>query len=180
MQEKNEIQKELESINRKLGSISKAMPYSVPDNYFEAFTAQMIASAKEEEILINLPTSTPFETPANYFDQLPGQVLAAAKASEKPRTRIIALNGKAWKNVRLAAAAVLLLLAGSGIFKIALQQDSFDQKIAAVPDEAIKEYVLQNSTELNTGNSVLASNTTLPAQLTDEEITQYLNETGWQ
>ena len=34
MQEKNEIQKELESMNSKLGHISKAMPYSVPDNYY--------------------------------------------------------------------------------------------------------------------------------------------------
>jgi hypothetical protein len=180
MQEKNEIQKELESMNSKLGHISKAMPYSVPDNYFEAFAERMTAFVKEEDILVNLPKNTPFETPAAYFDQLPEKVLAAAKESEKSKTRIIALNGNGWKNVRLAAAAVLLLLAGSGIFKIALQQNSFDQRMAAVPDEAIKEYVLQNSTELNAGNTAIASNTTLPSQLTDEEITQYLNETGWQ
>jgi hypothetical protein len=180
MQEKNEIQMELESMNSKLGHISKAMPYSVPGNYFEAFSERMTAFVTGKDLLADLPKNAPFEVPATYFDQLPEKLLAAAKETEKKKTRIIALNGKGWKNVRLAAAAVLLMLAGSGIFKIALQQNSFDEKMAAVPDEAIKEYVLQNSTELNAGNTTIASNTTLPAQLTDEEITQYLNETGWQ
>lgn len=180
MQEKSDILKELESMQSKLGNLSKAMPYALPGNYFDEFTERISAATKEENALADLPKNLPFETPLNYFEQLPDQILAAAKGKEKSKTRIIALNGRGWKNIRLAAAAALLILAGSGIFKVALQQNSFDQKIAAVSDEAIKEYVLQNSTELDAGNTVVASNMTLPTQLTDEEITQYLNETGWQ
>jgi hypothetical protein len=180
MQEKSEILKELEDMGSKLGNISKATPYDVPDSYFDKLSEQITASLKVQDVASNLPKSLPFEVPANYFEHLPGQMLIAAKGKEKPKSSIITLNGRGWRNIRLAAAAALLLLAGSGIFKVAMQQNSFEQKIAKVPDEAIQEYVLQHSTELKAGNTVIASNTTLPGQLTDEEITQYLNETGWQ
>lgn len=174
MQEHNEILKELEGMKSKLGSISRRMPYYVPDDYFENAATQILTSARAKDVTAGLADKTPFEVPNHYFDQLPLRVLENVK--EKRSVKIIPLG----RQIRLAAAAMLLLLAGAGFFKIALQQNSFDKKLSALPDDAIKEYVLQTSNELNIDNTVADTKVPLPEHLTEAEIVQYLDETGWQ
>lgn len=124
MQQENDIQKELESINSKLGNISRKMPFDVPDNYFSNLPAQIMASVREKDITLPLSKENPFAAPQGYFEQLPMQILSAVKEKQKTGAKVIVLP----KNIRIAAAAILLLLAGAGVFKVAMQQNSFEHQ----------------------------------------------------
>lgn len=179
MQEQNKILDELESMGSTLGNISRGMPFTVPEHYFNELPEQMLIHVLEENIISDLPKSMPFNVPKEYFNTLPAQLLEVVKQNEKPKAKIIPLKRNLWYNMRIAAAAVLLLAAGTGIFHFTQQQNSFEKQFAALPNEAVKEYAQQNMLDLPNTNMGVTANT-MTATLTEEEITNYLDETGWQ
>jgi len=178
MQEREDILRELEDMGSGLGNISSILPYEVPDNYFDQFPDKLMSVITAESMVSKLTPKNPYTVPVGYFEQLPQQILAAAKEQGKSNDKLIALSSNIWKRTRLAAAAVLLLLTGMGIFKYALDEGSFSNKLAGLPDDAVNEYVMQTSNELNVTSNLAQA--TLPKEITSQEIEQYLNETGWQ
>jgi hypothetical protein len=184
MPEQNDILKELERMGSPLAKISRQMPYILPSGYFDELPDILLAQVNEKDVVSDLPKLTPFKAPDGYFDELPGQLLEAIKA-ERPKSKTIPLGRGPWYQVRLAAAAVLLILLGAGVFGIFRQDTSFDAKLAGLSEETVSEYIQQNIDEfdgqmIESSFEVSAANVTSPAQLTEEEITEYLNETGWQ
>ena len=168
-------------LGSKLGIYPRVMPYAVPDGYFEELSGRITLIVLEDKTVIpDLSKQQVFEVPKGYFDQLPAQILSAVKEETKPATKVISLGRRITRNIRLAAAAALLLVAGAGVFRAVQQRNSFDNKLAALPDEALTEYVSQTSNGLNIDNNVASADKSLPEQLTEEEITAYLDETGWQ
>jgi hypothetical protein len=185
MPEMNDIIKELESMGSPLAKASRKMPYEVPAGYFEHLASNITGAVLEKDVVAELPKTLPFEAPKGYFEQLPGQLLKAVKEEErKSKTRTIFLGQKLWKPLRLAAAAVILMTIGFGALQLVNQQNSFEHKFANLSDDAVKEYVQQNTAGFETEaieNTVAhLPKSVAPSQLTEEEITAYLDETGWQ
>jgi hypothetical protein len=164
---------------------TKAMPYEVPMGYFDTLPDMVAALVNEQNETISLTKSNPFAMPAGYFDALPQQMLQAVKQAETPKTKTIPLGNRVWKNLRWAAAAILLMGIGFGSYKM-LQPTtaplSTEQQLAQLPPGTISEYVQQNIDDFDTDliASVMPGDINVsPAQLSDEEITNYLDEVGW-
>ena len=159
------------------------MPYDVPEGYFNALPQQILDKAKETKE--NASKEMPFSVPDGYFNSLPDEILQKAKdADERPATRTIPLRRNRWHSVRLAAAAVLLILIGFAGFQWFKSDPSVQQELAAVPDSAIQSYIQYHIDEFDTDMLALylpeGSGSNISSQVTDEDIIQYLNETGWE
>lgn len=162
----------------------KTMPYAVPQGYFNMFPDKMSFIASNQ---IKGEAKDTFEVPGGYFEQLPQQLLAAAKAADVPvktQAKVIPLGNKIWGRARLAAAAILILGIGLGsytLFAPKVQQP--EAQLAALSKGAIDDYINQNIDDFDTDmlENTLAVNEVEPINnLKDEEIIQYLNETGWE
>lgn len=160
---------------------TREMPYSVPAGYFEGLPEQVLRSIRQEGN-ISLPKAMPFEAPAGYFDQLPMEILQAVKKADKQPAKVIPLYSKVAKNIRWAAAAILLLGISIGSYKMlnpSLSVNAQDQ-LATVPQEEIGDYVQQHIDDFDGDmieNSVASANTM--ESVSDEDIINYLDETGW-
>src|SRR5687768_5078404 len=77
-------QDELSHLSPFLFRISKKMPFSVPDDYFEQSAGTLPALVNDDPELAGLSKSTPYQTPAHYFTELPARLLKIAK---EPATR---------------------------------------------------------------------------------------------
>lgn len=165
----------------------RKMPYAVPAGYFESLPREMTIIAAPQ-----LPgdASQPFTVPQGYFEQLPQQILEAVKKAEQPANkqpaRVIPL-GNIWKNVRWAAAAILLVTIGMGSYRILQGNDTLSpqQQLAKISDKTIAEYVQQNIDEFDMESieNTVAANTDIKSlntnNLPDEDIILYLKENGW-
>lgn len=168
-----------------LPDANRQNPYTAPKGYFESFPDMMLAIAKEDEQLPSIPTATPYDMPAGYFDTLPQQILQAAKQADKP-TKTIPLGKRIWSNVRWAAAAMLVAGLGFGSYKMLqpapVAEMNVQEELAQLPTSTISDYVQQNIDDFET--DMIASNLTSTnfssPQLSEEEIIQYLDETGWE
>jgi hypothetical protein len=84
MTEGKDILEELRSINSPLADISRAMPYKVPESYFEKLVNETLTTVQKVEEPETKPNwgTNPFSVPAGYFEQLSGNILAAAKTED--------------------------------------------------------------------------------------------------
>ncbi len=96
---------ELQTLSPLLASLSRKMPYSVPDNYFNE-TATIATSLIQEEVLpatmATLSRQAPYSVPDGYFENLPGQILAKVS---KPQSKVISFDSRRW--MRYASAAII-------------------------------------------------------------------------
>lgn len=169
-------------------SWGKEMPFHVHEGYFSSLPVIIKATIIAEEQKSQLSKDPGFSTPEGYFEHLPKQILAAVKASEeKQLTKRIPLGVNIWKNIRFAAAAVLLLSIGFGSYKVLQNDKSYDAEkaLAQVSDNTINQYVQQHIDEFDSESieNVVASNTNISGlatgTLSDEDIILYLDEAGW-
>lgn len=220
MSNRNDIQEELKALNSVLAGMSRAMPYFVPEGYFETLdgeiNARRMAMSKPDPMLL-LPKSMPYhmpegyfediaanikalvqepepsidrnlphEVPAGYFEQLPELVLQKAKAASQKKSRVISLGAIISKNVRWAAAAIVLMGIGAGIYKYNSVSKTYNtqQALAGLSRDSINVYVQQNIDEYDLETITAALNPsdmkTATGKLTEEEIKNYLDETGWE
>jgi len=153
---------------------SKINPYIAPDGYFENFADKIADNVLTTSV--SIAHNDPYEVPDGYFDTLPARSLTAAKDADKQQpTRIISLRRNMWKQVRWAAAAVLLIGLGVGsyeIVEISQPHHKAERMLASIPDKDISEYIQQNIDDFDL--DMIVSNT----NISDEDIAQYLNETG--
>jgi len=162
----------------------KEMPYELSAGYFTAFQQHLIARIGKEEETTLPKTMMPFVAPANYFDNLPAQILRKAKQTDQPvkKTKTISLATEIWKQVRWAAAAILILGIGLGSLKIYTtpQPLSPETALSKLPETEINAYVDQHiddfDTDMIADNLSVSDLNILTQQLDDKEISEYLQE----
>jgi len=153
----------------------KTLPYTVPGDYFEQLPEELAAKTF---VTGTLPKAQPYAVPSGYFESLPAQMLQAAKATGNKviphPTRRTLPNPVKW-----LAAAILVIGLGIGSFRIYnMQQRSGTEKIlSSVPNNEIQDY-LQHMYRMDV-NKVLQSNPVNNMNIDNNDIVQYLNETGW-
>lgn len=170
-----------------------ALPYAVPEGYFDTFPGRMMALLKAGDPAAIPPAATPYAAPSGYFENLPGQIMARIRTEAQtaaPAPKIIPLRRfSAWRNVRLAAAAVLLAVAGIGLYRLTMpRQENITQQLAAIPKDSIRDYLLQHVDDFEADElaslaapAITGGNARSSIQLPvgREDIIQYLDETGW-
>ncbi len=153
--------------------------FSIPGNYFDQLPGQILATIRTEESIAAFPEHIPYENPENYFDALPATILHKAR-HEKAGAFII----KWQQAIRWAAAAILVLGVAFGAYKFFTPAPLDATKaLAELPEETIREYLVQNiddfDTELILNNLNTDKDIRSATGLDNEDIIQYLNETGW-
>lgn len=153
---------------------SKKIPYKVPDGYFEHLTGSIVASA-----IAHASSKAPFSIPDGYFEQLPAQMLKAAKAANPDVKTTADRQFYLFRPVQWAAAAIFILFMGVGAYITFFntKQPGDENMLASVSPKEIHDYVqatyrmdvdkVEGTTELN------------DLQIDDDDIIEYLNETGW-
>ena len=157
----------------------RTLPYSVPPHYFEESYAQIMATA-----LLPASAAQAFDVPEGYFEALPDRIMASVKAKEEPalKPRIIAFR-PARRVLQWAVAAILVLGMGLGSYSIYYTPDKrVERQLAKVDGDAISDYVVQNDETAPEANTVALNTPTASAvkALSKEDITNYLDETGWE
>jgi hypothetical protein len=183
-----------------LSVINKTNPYQLPQGYFETLSAKMLSAVtRQNAASLLLPKVNAQEAPEGYFDQLPVRMLAAVKQEQEEKaeveapatTKVIPLGNNIWKSVRWAAAAILVAGLGFGSYQMIQPQRvtpkaSVEQRLAQMPNAAINHYIQANIDDFD--GDMIASVVTknekkapvTKDQLTDKEIIDYLDESGWE
>lgn len=177
---------------------SRRLPYQVPAAYFDQFPAEVMALAQGEGNT-DLPKATPFHVPGDYFEQFSANILSRVKeesisgALAVPEVPQKPKRVPLFRSMQLAASVALIIFAGFGLLRInnnMIPLNPAKTTVAAInfngiPEEAIRDYVLQNiddfDTELIVSSISAGSDSRLDAALgaSNEEIEAYLNEDGW-
>lgn len=169
-----EINNELSEMGSSLAGHRVAMPYTAPAAYFghTADMAEGIMAAHAGEAVI--PASVqPYSVPVGYFDALPGKVLQRASGNER-RGGIFSFAQLRW-----AAAAVVLLMVGAGIWASLNNEVPAPANIllADVADREIQEYLVLSGIGAET--EMRAAVTAQEVNVDPRDIITYLDETGW-
>lgn len=195
----DEINNELRRMDSPLADMSRTMPYEVPVGYFDSFMqgVEMLKAGKQMpydipkgyfeslagNVLFEVKKSNDYamEVPVGYFENLPAEILAKVKqADKKPKT--ISIGVTVWKNVRFAAAAILLLGVGLGLYHMGFTNRGYnvENELAMISQDELHEYVQQHidEYEMEMITSGAESFEIKPAatELTKEELQNYLNE----
>lgn len=176
-------------------NLPKQTPFAAPEGYFDSFPSEMLRMAQAADDQGFPAMKMPMEAPTGYFEQLPGQILAAVKQKTNPTpantpTKVIPLKRVLSRRpLRYAAAAMLVIAAGLGLYRLTMTHPEpvMKQQLAQIPEEDLRSYVLYHIDEFETEDLLPAVQLTSidkeslnPAsRLSDENIIQYLDETGW-
>ena len=155
----------------------KQMPYEVPAGYFNNFVTEVAVAAQASEVLSSIPSAVPFHIPEGYFTTLPGKVLQAAKAETLGMTNKKTIPVKRITipmQLRWAAAAMLLMGLGFGSYRILSGNNNPERILASVPATDIQDY-LQRTSRVDVSRVVNG----IDLAVENNDIVQYLNETGW-
>lgn len=110
---------EVAEISPLLAGLSRKMPYSLPENYFEQAATELPGLIKDDslpEILSSAGKSMPYRVPTGYFEHLPEQVAARVAA---PKARVVQMHPRRrWTQFAVAAImAGVIVLSGVYFFK---------------------------------------------------------------
>jgi hypothetical protein len=163
----------------------KDNPYEVPQRYFEDFYGNFIETLLDDIEKPGIEPGRILQVPEHYFTEFPAGMLHTAKESQKRTGKVIPLkHHNLWKPIRLAAAAVLVLGIGMGLFELSYN-DRFSHPVktnpenilASVPKNELSDYVQQNYQDMDAEATVINNDDALKFE--NKDIIQYLNETGW-
>ncbi|MES2479154.1 MAG: hypothetical protein V4561_08705 [Bacteroidota bacterium] len=159
-----------------------SMPFSSPhSSYFEGLSTQILSKVGDERE-DSWNRNIPFEVPDAYFDTLPQQILAKVKEKEQKETarpKRVPL----FRTVQLAASMALVVFIGLGVLQVNQHRANKNNQLSAIPNSEISAYVLANIDDFDTDlilNSMSSVNIgqELPANISKEEIKNYLEEDG--
>lgn len=163
MYARNPIVAELAEIAPGLASAPAALPYQVPQGYFEAL--EPLALVQEPSFLEG--AQLPFQAPAGYFESLPQQLMqrirleetaanidALPQAQEEPALVVPMKAMRKWLIYAAAAVLMGILVTGSFLFsdkpvehmKEQYQLQDLGAALDAVPDAALEQYLEENQT----------------------------------
>ena len=161
----------------------KEMPFSVPQGYFEELQDNITNTIA----LSGFAKENPLSVPAGYFENLPLAILNSVKeVPVKKKTNIISFGSTLiLQQIKLAAAAILVIGIGMGMYKYNLDKrvPNISKALSEIPEYAINDYVNQHvddvDAELILGTVETDTHASVK-QLNEDEIIDYLNETGWE
>jgi len=170
----DEVKRELEELGSPLVGHKIGMPFGGQQDYFAYMPGELSAKIANDRTETSLPAGVnPYAVPAGYFEQLPGIVVA--KAMQPARKGVLVT----FRQLRVAAAAVVLLAVGLGTFVRQVQTGpdvSETAILANVADKDIKAYLGNAGAPLA---SVSAGRYIDKIDVKAEDIEKYLDETGW-
>jgi predicted XRE-type DNA-binding protein len=211
MKKGTHIQSELEALGASaLSAMPKAMPYILPDQYFELMHRALSANIHIDEEQA-WSKKMPFATPsATYFEQLQQQIISQVRATSEEHPKEWSKANPYWvpqgyfeqlaqstlnrikkqlnhtpkriplfRNVQLAAAIAMIVFVGFGVVQFKQKPANELSKISSAE---ISEYVSENIDDFDTDlilNALVKSGTKLDVKLSKEDVTDYLNESGW-
>lgn len=83
MEKENKIKIELESWESTLADISRKMPFSLPENYFQGLEERInFLKHSGEEDEVQLSRELPYTIPTGYFENFAGDLLSSIKEQE--------------------------------------------------------------------------------------------------
>jgi|SRR5690242_916792 len=172
-------QRELQTISPFLGSLPKTNPYTVPPGYFSEIADNALQLAMA---IVPITPAVPYSVPEGYFEGLAEKITAKAvlqQAEHKEPAPVIRLPRRpaVWKY--LAAAVTSGIIISTALY-IHNRHQNFDYQLAKVSDQAIEQY-LQNNTGVF-DNDLLYSNVntdstgslSISNELSTEDIREYL------
>jgi hypothetical protein len=178
---------EISSLSPLLASLSKAMPFSVPEGYFSKNTEELSGLMNEEilpEILQGLK-ETPYGVPAGYFENLPALILK--KVNPKQAKVISMSSSRKWMGY--AAAAVMAGVIAISSFLYFGNNQTVDpssqphewvaKKLKNVPDKELDEFISTASVGTTSiAKTDGADNTVrkLLKDVPDSELDKFLDE----
>ncbi|HLX92879.1 MAG TPA: hypothetical protein VKR32_14435 [Puia sp.] len=196
------VDEELASLSPLLTTISRKVPFSVPDGYFEELPLTAVEGIRAVEYVSEktseaspwleaLRTKETYSVPEGYFEGFCGQVFSALNI-EPQKARVVPMN---WKRqlIRVAAAAVVVgVISTATLFIInkkpqpakvndpiaALSKLSDDEMINYLQNQdlPIADSAIDNpvaALDLTPGNGDARD---LFSNISDEELNQYINE----
>ncbi len=201
--EAKDANEELELLSPALNRINKTNPFTVPAGYFSELPENIVSGVQavafvNEELENLAPWMTAlkhenvYTVPQGYFDTLAGNILA--KTKQQP-ARVISFDFTK-KIIRYAAAAVVVGVIAIGawiaykpgntidVAKIGPGMDTtISPKLKPFTDEDIQNFVDNNGASLadvtvTTGDITTDDTKVLFADISDDELQQYLQEHG--
>lgn len=197
---------ELQQLSPLLSSLQKVQPYSLPAGYFEELGGNVVAGVQAIEfvneelenlspLMSQLKPINVYSVPANYFDELPVAVLNKVKQPAK----VVSISFTR-KVMRLTVAACVAGIIGvAGWFYVANNnttvqntndvvaaelQETEKAILNTASDEAIENFIEGNTTPVADESALAAADITVEntedlfADVSDEQLQQYLEETG--
>ncbi|MDZ4845468.1 MAG: hypothetical protein SH857_07965 [Chitinophagales bacterium] len=155
MENKDDIQKELNELAPKLGSMEKKNLFPVPDYYFQSLPDKLLARVKNE--------------PQPWTERL-----------ENSLNRIFSRIFQPRYTVTFATSLVLLAVAIGFLKK--KETDNGAPQLSQIPTEEIDAYILADLDEfeiigLNTTTEISSeTERIIPDNISDEELNNYLND----
>ncbi len=197
--EAKDANEELELLSPALNQISKTNPFTVPDGYFSELPENVVSGVQavafvNEELenlapwMTALKQKNVYTVPQGYFDTLSDTILA--KAKHQP-AKVISFNFTK-RIIRYAAAAVVVGVMAIGAWimlkpsqQVVVAKNSVDTivspKLKTFTDEDIQNFVNNNGASLadvTTGDITTDDTKVLFADISDDELQQYLQEHG--
>ena len=173
----NDIQVELKEMNSKLAQLPKEMPFDVPDNYFNAVTDNIVEMVLANDF-IEQQIANPYTVPEQYFSAFPQKINQKIKEETTVTPTLFSLY-PLLRPMQVAAAILIIIIGGFSFLHVPKNSISFQQQLKNIPDEVVREYVAQNDDE-NLNNNFSINSTYSFNKLSEEEISQFLEEQGWQ
>ncbi len=198
METKVDIIAELKEVSPFLLEISKSIPQSVPNGYFDSFSSEMLKLAKESSFtleselesiapLLNQISKKPVQhLPEGYFADF------AIQSNKEPAKVVQMRLVRKWVSYASAAVIAGILITAGFVFN-SKPISSFDfdyysridipAALNQVPEDELQNYL--NTTASLSGNDQLIISDELEnsnqgnfQQISDEELKEYLKEVG--
>jgi hypothetical protein len=112
-------QEEIAAISPVLAGISRKMPFSLPENYFDQTAEGLPGLIREDQlpdVLAQAVKSNPYQVPENYFNNLSDQVLSKVSTAPKPQAKLISMHPKRWMRYATAAVVTGVIALGSILY----------------------------------------------------------------
>ena len=187
---------ETEALSPLLSSISKRMPYALPETYFQELAAVPAAGPDETEdteyttslssLLLSLRDKETYRLPAHYFEQLPQAVLEKVGSGTKARVIPVSFSRKIARYAVAASVAVVVIVSGWFLLNrqqpFSLAANKGLAGIKSVSNKELQDYIDHNTVILPDRAAVVSTEIqaedvkTMLAGVPDAELRQYLEQ----
>ena len=186
---------EIAQLSPLLASISRTMPFEIPENYFQTnidVLPAIINDNEESLVLSFIEKDMPFEVPKGYFFNLPEQVLESVETRER---KVVKMSGRKWMRVAVAAMiAGIITIGGISYFqndntgtgdnsKIATQNNNQDinKELKTISTAELDAFIETRVIADNSSSTVINSNKTndvktLLEDVSDKELDAFLDQ----
>lgn len=181
------VSDEIAELSPLLAGLSKKMPYSVPEDYFQISMEELplMASENEESAMLSfIGKEMPYELPAGYFDNLSDEILSRLSVK---KAKVVPFGRKLVR--MMAAAAVVGVIIISGIFYFrnsgnnVSTADPVAVELKKVSTEELNAFikntdanVLDDKTQVTAKNTPPKESQKLFKDVSDEELKAFLDQ----